>query len=65
MARSMNSEQARETAAARRIVWKKCGDCGHKIFGTARRRYCSDACRVRAVYHRARPTAFRLVGGPR
>lgn len=25
-----------------------CGSCGAALFGTARRRYCSDACRVRA-----------------
>lgn len=44
----------RELAARRRIVSSTCAQCGTPITGTKRRRYCSDACKLRASRARAR-----------
>ncbi len=35
-------------AALRRRVTTTCVVCGNAVQGTTKRRYCSDACRVRA-----------------
>ena len=45
------TELARALAARRRIVEGKCDVCGTPFRGTAKRRYCSHKCAVRA--HRA------------
>jgi hypothetical protein len=45
-------ELGRQLALARRQVESTCEVCGKPIVGTAKRRYCSNTCAVRA--HRAR-----------
>lgn len=46
------SEAGRRFAAMRRQVTRACATCGKEITGVATRRYCSAACRVRAVRER-------------
>ena len=55
------SAAARLRAARRRRVAKACEVCGTPFKGIAQRRYCSDACRVRASRARrgGRTTAVR------
>jgi hypothetical protein len=45
------TELARALAARRRIIEGKCEVCGTPFWGTAKRRYCSHRCAVKA--HRA------------
>jgi hypothetical protein len=44
------SEAARALAGQRRRVTTICVVCGTETTGTTKRRYCSDACRVRGRY---------------
>jgi len=55
------SAAAKLRAARRRRVAKRCEVCGTPFEGIAQRRYCSDACRVRAsrARHGGRATAVR------
>ncbi len=46
------SAAGRVRAAKRRQVVKACAVCGTPFVGIAQRRYCSDACRVRASRRR-------------
>jgi endogenous inhibitor of DNA gyrase (YacG/DUF329 family) len=41
------SDLARELASRRRIVERPCLHCGTPVSGTARRRYCTHACKLR------------------
>ena len=51
------SAAARLRAAKRRRVTKACEVCGRSFEGIAQRRYCSDACRIRASRRRAEALA--------
>lgn len=48
------TEMARALAARRRRVESACVVCGTPITGTARRRYCSRTCEIRAYRARKR-----------
>ena len=48
------SEAARALAARRRQVTRPCAVCGKSITGTTKRRYCSHACKLRALRRRKR-----------
>lgn len=51
------SAAARLSAARRRRVQTTCAVCGREMEGTVRRRYCSAACKLRAVRQRHREAA--------
>jgi predicted nucleic acid-binding Zn ribbon protein len=55
-------EAARQLASQRRQVVGKCTVCGQPFTGTTKRRYCSEACRVRAHYWRQREKATQEKG---
>ena len=55
------STAARELAAMRRRVTKACVECGALMEGTARRRYCSGRCALRASRGRRRGEVPALV----
>ena len=46
------TEAGRIIAALRRTEPRHCEVCGAVTIGTTRRKYCSDACRLRADYAR-------------
>lgn len=48
------SDMARGLAARRRRITALCESCGREMAGIARKRYCSDACRMRASRQRRR-----------
>ena len=48
------SAAGRALAARRRRSDRACLACGTVVSGTARMRYCSPACRVKAAYYRSR-----------
>jgi len=51
------SKAARELAALRRKVNHKCGTCGTGFRGNKTARYCSNACRQKAKYKRAKESS--------
>jgi hypothetical protein len=53
--RELLREAGRQIAAHRQIVTTRCEVCGKEITGTLKRRYCSNACRVRAFRQRHQP----------
>lgn len=55
--RKIVREAGRRFAALREIVAIRCLVCGRETSGTKRRRYCSDACRVRASRERSQVQA--------
>ena len=55
------STAARDLAAMRRRVTKACAECGMVVEGTARRRYCSSRCALRASRGRRRGDVPPLV----
>jgi hypothetical protein len=59
-----SSEAGRLLAAQRRIVLVTCEECGGQFQGTTRRRYCSNACNVRA-WRRAHRPSEPATGRPR
>ncbi len=49
------SEAARALSAARKRSERQCAVCGKTIEGVATRRYCSNACRLKAYWRRHHP----------
>lgn len=47
-------EAARLSAGRRRRVTRACSVCGKLMEGTVRRRFCSDACKLRAQRQKVR-----------
>src|SRR5437773_488189 len=62
VARETGAEIGRALAARRSQVAGSCESCGAEMFGSRTRRFCSNACRMRAA--RARDRRVEMLAAP-